>query len=183
MPPPVAAQIAIDLLEALVATGGRLAPAWAQGGLRPESVLITRGGRARLMELGAAGVMAAVDPLARDVRWAAYASPEQTETGKPGPNSDVFTLAALLWEMLVNRPAFEGRSYAEVKPKPLDAEVERADRRARGRVQCPLTLTKRVARQLGRFVDRRPWLAFMFLATLLAGSIYGAVQAARTLIG
>ncbi|MBW2453303.1 MAG: serine/threonine protein kinase [Deltaproteobacteria bacterium] len=52
----------------------------------------------------------------------------------------------------------------------------------RVRVQCPLTFTKRVTRQLGRFVDRRPWLAFLLLATLLAGSIYGAVRAAQTLV-
>ncbi|MBW2453302.1 MAG: hypothetical protein JRI68_02275 [Deltaproteobacteria bacterium] len=168
VPPAVAAQIALDLLDALVATGGRLAPAWAHGGLRPESVLITRGGRARLMELGAAGVMAAVDPLARDVRWAAYASPEQTETGKPGPNSDVFSLAALLWEMLVNRPAFEGRGYADVKPKLLDAEVDRADRRARERV--PRALADVIAQGLAREPDERFETPKAFAAAIVAAS-------------
>ncbi|RLB49844.1 MAG: hypothetical protein DRI90_24220, partial [Deltaproteobacteria bacterium] len=153
VPPPVAASIAIDLLEALVATGGRLAPAWAHGGLRPESILITRGGRARIMELGAAGVMGAVDPLARDVRWAGYASPEQIETGKPGSNSDVFSLAVLLWEMLVNRPAFNERSYTELKPKLLDATIDRADKRASTRV--PTALADVVAQALAREPEER----------------------------
>ncbi|HZO12470.1 MAG TPA: hypothetical protein VFB62_04410, partial [Polyangiaceae bacterium] len=56
MPTPVAVAITLDLLEALHATGGRLAPAWSHGGLRPESILVTRGGRARIMELGATSV-------------------------------------------------------------------------------------------------------------------------------
>jgi serine/threonine-protein kinase len=38
----------------------------------------------------------------------------------------------------------------------------------RCKVQCPLTFTKRVSREAGRFVDRNPWLAFgAMVATFL----------------
>ncbi len=51
----------------------------------------------------------------------------------------------------------------------------------RVRVQCHLTLVKRVTRQLGRFVDRRPWIAFAAFVGVLVASLYGTIQAARAL--
>lgn len=136
--PGVAVSLVLDVLEALDATGGRLAPAWAHGGVRPESVLVTRGGRARVMELGATSVLADAEPLSRETKWAAYSAPEQIAHQKADAKSDVFSTAALLWEMLVNRSLFMARTHADVKKKLVEEPIERADARARTRVPAKL---------------------------------------------
>ena len=58
--------------------------------------------------------------------------------------------------------------------KTLDGEVP---------IQCPATFTKRVTRELGRFVDRRPMVAYRSLVatvlvfvSLVAWSVYAAVR-------
>ena len=149
-PPPaaVAVAIVIDMLEALHALGGLLAPAWARGNLRPECVLITRGGRARVMEVGAAGSVAAVEPLSRDLRWLAYSSPEQLRSGIASLQSDVFSAAALLWEMLANRPLFSARNPDELEKLVLGGAIERVDARAKGDI--PRALADAVHRGLER---------------------------------
>ena len=126
----IAASIAIDMLDAVHATGGRLAPAWAHGGLRPECVLLTRGGRARAMEIGVAGALAAVEPLSKAPLWAAYAAPEEIRHGKPVANSDVYSVAVMLWEMLVGRRAFDGLGFADVKRQVVAGQLQRVDAKA-----------------------------------------------------
>ncbi|MBW2536449.1 MAG: hypothetical protein JRI55_33495, partial [Deltaproteobacteria bacterium] len=175
VPLPVAASIAIDLLDALYAGFGRLAPVWARGGLRPECVLLTRGGRARIMELGATAVVGSVDPLGSDTRWLAYASPEQIATGQPSPTSDVFTVGALLWESFTNRSLFGGRDVAEVRHKLLEGDIERVDLRARGHV--PPALAAAVARALEREPNDRFDTTLAF-AEAIRGSC-GAVASRR----
>ena len=51
----------------------------------------------------------------------------------------------------------------------------------RVRIQCHLTLTKRAARGAGRFVDRRPWLAFGALAGTVGLAAYGVLSAVAAL--
>ena len=43
----------------------------------------------------------------------------------------------------------------------------------RMRIQCPLTLVKRTTRTTGRFVDRRPWIAFGIFALTIGSAVYG----------
>jgi eukaryotic-like serine/threonine-protein kinase len=116
MPNGVAVAIALDILEGLRSFGGRLTPAWVHGGIRPEAVLVTRGGRARLMDVGVAAEVSGADPLAQDVNWVAYAAPEHLASGgRPTSDSDVFSVGAILWEMLVGRRVFSGRNRAAVE--------------------------------------------------------------------
>jgi serine/threonine-protein kinase len=50
------------------------------------------------------------------------------------------------------------------------------------KVQCHVTMTKRLTRELGRFVDRRPTLSFTVLALTALGIAGGLVFAAVTLV-
>ncbi len=52
------------------------------------------------------------------------------------------------------------------------AELERAQE-GRVRVQCPMTFTKRIARETGRFVDRRPRLAVFSLMATAGVALFG----------
>jgi hypothetical protein len=66
----------------------------------------------------------------------AYISPEQAEGGEPDARSDLYSLAAVLYECLVGRPPFEGaspieiaRAHADKPPLPLrsiKADIPRA---------------------------------------------------------
>ena len=51
------------------------------------------------------------------------------------------------------------------------------------RVQCHITLVKSTTRRLGRFVDRRPWLAFALFLIVVALIVQGIVGTATALIG
>ncbi|MEZ4338862.1 MAG: hypothetical protein R3B82_19770 [Sandaracinaceae bacterium] len=46
-----------------------------------------------------------------------------------------------------------------------------------------MTLTKRVARGAGRFVDRRPWIAFGVVAGTTITTGYGVVSALVQILG
>ena len=51
------------------------------------------------------------------------------------------------------------------------------------RVQCPITFTKRTFREMGRLVDRRPYVAFSALIGLAATVVFAGVQMVRIAIG
>jgi serine/threonine-protein kinase len=46
-------------------------------------------------------------------------------------------------------------------------------------IKCHVTFTKRVTREMGRFVDRRPHLSFVALLGVMATVVFAAVMAAR----
>ena len=46
----------------------------------------------------------------------------------------------------------------------------------RVKVQCPVTLTKRMTRELGRFVDRHPFLGVSFVGTGVLLLLWSAVS-------
>jgi serine/threonine-protein kinase len=50
------------------------------------------------------------------------------------------------------------------------------------RVQCHITFTKRTFRELGRVVDRAPWLAFFMLLGLVAAVLFAVFQVVRALV-
>ncbi len=52
----------------------------------------------------------------------------------------------------------------------------------RVRVQCHLTLVKRATRTAGRFVDRRPWIAFGLFAGTIGAACYGVGSAVMQII-
>ncbi len=50
------------------------------------------------------------------------------------------------------------------------------------RIQCHITFTKRVFRELGRLVDRRPWVAFAAMLGLLDAVAFSVAQIVRLAI-
>jgi serine/threonine-protein kinase len=47
------------------------------------------------------------------------------------------------------------------------------------RVQCHMTLTKRVYRELGRLADRAPWVGFATLIAVAACVVFAGVEVVR----
>jgi len=97
--------------------------------IKPENILVTREGVAKLADMGLA-----MDNEAQGRRRITqagiamgtpfYLSPEQIE-GKTEPDirSDIYSLAATVYEMVTGRPPFEGETPAVVMMKHLNEQV------------------------------------------------------------
>ncbi|NUM55652.1 MAG: serine/threonine protein kinase [Candidatus Hydrogenedentes bacterium] len=98
--------------------------------IKPANILIDQQGRARVTDFGVAKVIGANTQLTTDgtlIGTPEYMSPEQCGLGKVTPASDLFSLGAMLYEMLTGSLPFTGETYAGVirsvtqdTPRPLD---------------------------------------------------------------
>jgi len=161
----VAAHGALPAQEAVaiaVAVAGALETAHragvVHGAVSPSTVLITRFGAPVLSGLGVAGRWgrpAGPDP---------HTAPEELEGGIVGPATDVYGLAATLYELLTGRPPFDraaGESPAALSlrilrdpPPPLDPQL------------APMALSDVLEGGLAKDPARRPGTAAEFAAEL-----------------
>jgi len=134
-PLPVEASVRVAIQIA-----GALEAAHARGilhrDLKPGNILMTRTGHVKVLDFGLAKSIAADADVTRTTAGAvlgtpAYMSPEQAE-GKPlDVRSDIFSLGAVLYELLSGTRAFGGDTTAQVvsavlrdAPPPLQAPLE-----------------------------------------------------------
>ena len=81
----------------------------------PANILLSYGGAVKLTDFGVARIRRDEPLTVGGVRKGTlrYMAPEQL-TNAPDPRSDIFSLGAVLWELLTGQPLFEGRSDDEV---------------------------------------------------------------------
>jgi serine/threonine protein kinase len=93
--------------------------------LCPASVLITRSGRVLIAELGTASAQQSlIDTAGRNqTEQLAYLSPELTDNGVVDARSDLFSLGAILWELIAARPLFRRNSDLETLAAVRTAEI------------------------------------------------------------
>ncbi len=117
--------IARDIAEALSAAH---AASVVHRDLKPDNVVLTHDGRAKLLDFGIAKALSPVDAVAASgltpsggtltregsiLGTPGYMSPEQARGLAADARSDVFSFGVLLYELLTGRPPFQG-------PTPLD---------------------------------------------------------------
>ncbi len=92
----------------------------------PSNVLLSRAGETKLTDFGIAKRAEQEVTGHGAVRGKfAYISPEQARNERVDPRSDVFSVAILLWELIVNRRLFSGLGDLEALRAVRDAQVPR----------------------------------------------------------
>lgn len=122
-----AVEIAIQIADAVADAH---AAGFVHGGLSPESIVISAKGRAKIpaFELAAQG---GFEHDGREARLHDYESPEEANGQPPDDRSDIYSVGAILYEMLTTRrPMHRGASAPSASnpkvPKEIDAVVLKA---------------------------------------------------------
>jgi serine/threonine-protein kinase len=119
LPLHTAVNVAAELADALAYAHGQ---GIFHSDLRPENVLFDRQGEAKIIDFGICHIAVATGIVTLDslARRAPYLAPEQIRGEAIGPRTDVYALAAMLFEMLIGAPPGTGRG------DPLAAAAQRA---------------------------------------------------------
>jgi serine/threonine protein kinase len=102
MNPAAAARLLVPIAQALDAIHSR---GWVHLDIKPQNILITTDGRALLADFGIAQRRGMLTHACTPT----YASPEQAAGDRPvGPWSDIYSLGAVLYEMVAGHPPVRG---------------------------------------------------------------------------
>jgi serine/threonine protein kinase len=151
-----AVELAIQVADAVADAH---AAGFVHGGLSPDSIVITAKGHAKIpaFELAA---RAGFDQNAADVRLHDYDSPEEARGQEADERSDIYSVGAVLYEMLTTRrPLHRGAAAPSVSNRHVPAELDDIVLRAvapnpNSRLQSAATLAAEL-RSMGAILDVR----------------------------
>ncbi len=162
-----------DAVAIAAAMGEGLVAAHAAGvvhrDLKPDNVLLARGGRVVVSDFGIARAVAVAGPSNRTAGLVMgtpeYMAPEQVEAGPVDARTDVYAWGIVLYEMLTGRAAWSGDSVLAIVTARMLAPPP--DPRA-FRPEVPLALAELVVKMLARAPAGRPASARDVLTALEA---------------
>jgi len=111
--------IAIQVVEALQAA---LSQRIIHGDIKPQNLMLSQTGEVKVLDFVLAALRDRWQPMSGKkgqpsgltLGRVRYFSPERVRGEKQTPQSDLFSLGAVLYEMLTGQPPFDGRSVSEV---------------------------------------------------------------------
>ncbi|MHC4503871.1 MAG: protein kinase domain-containing protein [Planctomycetota bacterium] len=125
LPAPRAVDIAASLLEALRTVAGQKL---VHGDVKPANVILLSEGRVKLAGLGLwRGDEADASSLGEGGRIVHYGAPEQITGGERTPKSDIWSVGAVLYQMVSGIPPIEAASPGEAKALVEAGELPRPD--------------------------------------------------------
>ena len=102
--------------------------------IKPENIMLRPDGVVKIVDFGLARIVEARPEWSLDATQTGtvlgtprYMSPEQARAEKSDARSDIFSLGAVLFELITGRPAFPGKTVAEVFSALLTAQPDMAD--------------------------------------------------------
>jgi eukaryotic-like serine/threonine-protein kinase len=103
--------------------------------IKPANVMVTRKGEVKVMDFGIARIVAGPQTAPQTsavLGTAAYISPEQAQGQAVDGRSDIYSLGAVLYEMVTGRPPFVGDSpvavaYKQVNESPMPPSLLNAE--------------------------------------------------------
>ena len=90
--------------------------------IKPDNIMLTKKGRAKLADLGLARVAGDIDDADSDevMGTPQYISPEHLTGAEMDVRSDIYSLGATLFHLITGRFAFEGRTATDIARKHLE---------------------------------------------------------------
>ncbi len=88
--------------------------------IKPANIMVSRDGRVKVTDFGIARLTTSADTVAQTAAvlgTASYLSPEQAQGQPVDQRSDLYSLGAVLYEMVAGRPPFTGESAVAVASK------------------------------------------------------------------
>ncbi|MGB6477588.1 MAG: serine/threonine-protein kinase, partial [Candidatus Sulfotelmatobacter sp.] len=139
LPVPVALDYALQIVQGLIAAHDRRI---VHRDLKPENLFVTTDGRVKILDFGVAKLQSSPEDSERSVEelttvtrsgavigTVAYMSPEQLRSKPVDHRSDIFSVGAILYEMLAGRRAFRGETEVDTMTavlleNPADIDLE-----------------------------------------------------------
>src|SRR5580698_10296743 len=141
LPVPLAIDYALHIVQGLIAAHDHRI---VHRDLKPENLFVTSDGRVKILDFGVAKLQSSPEDSGRSVEelttvtkngavigTVAYMSPEQLRGKAVDHRSDIFSIGAILYEMLTGRRAFRGETEVDtitavLKEDPPEINLEQA---------------------------------------------------------
>lgn len=102
--------------------------------INPNNIMITTDGVVKIMDFGIAHRMG--EPFPKQLAGTpGYMSPETAKGDEGGPESDIYSLGLILYELLCGEPAYSGESVAEVISKVINNDFIDLSQKKQGLTQ------------------------------------------------